>query len=215
MTLSTRSVKAVQPLGALVLQILFLGSCSGKAEDPNPSTGLPADALLGDLTLEQATVGCERLRMAEARQLDGASTREQCTVLALYVAREEASCAAQRDSCVQTPVENPPRAGSRLLEPSRRLGCDDPVARWRGCAGTVAALETCMDDLLDGLADAVDDFSCRDAPTYRIRCLPPVDPNHAIDTIDPRTGMPPQCELVPVSEACWALQDQCSGLPLQ
>jgi hypothetical protein len=210
MTLSTRSVKAVQIMGA---QILVLGSCSNEAD--NPSTGLPADALLGDLTLEQATLGCERLKMAEAHLLEGASTREQCTVLALYVTSEEASCAAQRDSCVQTPVENPPRVGSRLLEPTRRLGCDDPGARWRGCAATVAALETCMDDLLDGLADAVDDFTCRDAPMYRTSCLPPVDPYRAIDVIDPRTNMPPLCELVPVSDACWALQDQCSSLPLR
>lgn len=199
---------------SLGLSLLALASCAG--EEEAPIMGLPEDARLADLTLEQANAGCDLLQaLVDRRFRSQTSTREQCTLLALDSTTDETTCEVRRNSCEQTAPEEPPRAGSRLLEPPRRLGCEDPAQLWRGCGATVGALERCLRDLLRELRSSADDFTCRDAPTYLTACLPPLTPLVAVDEIDPRTNMPPRCELVPLSEACWALQDECTSLPLQ
>lgn len=210
--LSPNTVKSVAPLLALVFQLLVLASCGGK--EAAITSGLPSSALLSELTVEEATAGCSRLNaQVGARFNESALAREQCTLYALELTTAESRCIAMRDTCVTSRAESHPAAASTFFEPTQDLGCSD-TSQWSGCTATVRALETCLQDVLETYENALDTYTCQVAPTYRSSCLPPIDPYVAIDEVDPRTGQPHQCELLPLPASCRALEDGCSGLPL-
>lgn len=201
------------PLHLLLLHLLLLPSCGGK--EAGITTGLAGDALLGDLTAEQAAAGCARLDAQVGVRFDQATLAlEQCTLFALELTSEEPPCTSLRDTCVMSRAENQPGAFASFFEPTRDVGCGDPGQQWQGCTATVRALERCLRDVLSTYADALDEYTCRDAPTYRRACLPPLNPYVAILEIDPRTNRPPECELLPVPDSCRALEQGCPGLPL-
>lgn len=208
--LSTRRLSQPPSLWALACQVLALAGCGGR--EGGSTTGLPSSALLGELTAEQASAGCGQLAaLVERRFHRRALAYEDCTLSALKVATEVPYCTALRDMCVMARAQDP-GAGSTLFEPALDVGCGEPSTSWSGCSATVEELESCLHDVLDGLAEAIETYTCEDAPTYRRACLPPINPYVAVDEVDPRTNMPPQCELLPVPDSCRALHGECSSL---
>jgi hypothetical protein len=205
------SSKPRPPLSALALHVLALASCGGK--EAGITTGLPRDALLGELTAEQAASGCGRLLAQVNVRFDPSQlAQEQCTLFALERTMEQRLCAGMRDTCLMRRAESDPEAAATFFEPTAQLGCGDPSARWRACTATVGALELCLREVVETYDDALDRYTCVDAPTYRHACLPPLNPYVAMDEIDPRTGLPPMCELLPVPDACRALEELCPGV---
>ena len=152
-------MQTLKTLASIVLSLPGLASCGGEdASAGAVSLGISSNKALSAVTREEATRGCARLRVDVGARFNPTTLkRKVCTLTAASFSHDESECASRRDSCVQDP-------SSVDYDPADHVACGgENVDDWQGCTTTVGELETCLNDLLDGLDAMLNTFTCKDA----------------------------------------------------
>lgn len=143
-----------------------LGAGCGDDEDSggDVSTGIAPSKLLSDVTTEEATSACQRLKVGFDRVFEADKLiRAICTLTGAAVADTSADCVTFRDQC----IEEANMAGSDTmdaLDGVDEFTCEDSGDNELAeCTGTVGQLETCFNDMLDSFESLLNQFSCDDA----------------------------------------------------
>jgi hypothetical protein len=227
-------MKNLTATAPLTLALLVLAGCGGESQGGSigtVSTGISASKALGDVTTAEATEGCTHLQDAiETRFQQPSSKTGLCTLLGLSLSSTEAACTSLRDSCVKGDTGTATTSDDVSLDafdPGQQLQCSGTnIDDWHGCTATVGEMETCINDMLEGLDALLNSYTCKDAgtspPNSSEDCLPPARDANGNIAIDPATGQPyvDHCSASfeetspPPPASCRALQVKCPNLDL-
>jgi hypothetical protein len=111
------------------------------------------------------------------------------------------------------------------FDPGQQFECSGTnIDDWQGCTATVGEMETCINDMLDGLDALLNAYTCKEANTLpldsSLDCTPPPLDERGNIAIDPSTGQPyvDHCSASfeetspPPPASCQALQTKCPNL---
>lgn len=148
-------------LSALTAASLAAGCGDDEDSGGDVSTGIAPATLLADVTAEQAASACEHLKAGFDRVFsEDKLIRTICTLAGAAFADTSADCNMLRDQC----IEEASMQGSDTMAQIDEIEFDcEGEAMLDQCTGTVAQLETCFNDTLDGVQAAFNQISCDDA----------------------------------------------------
>jgi hypothetical protein len=151
-------------LSALAAASLAAGCGDDEDSGGDVSTGIAPSKLLSDVTEEELTNACPRLKAGFDRVFQADKLiRAICTMAGAAAADTTADCIVVRDQC----IEEANMAGSDTMDALDGIdefdceGSDD--GELAQCTGTVGELETCFNDTLDAFDDLLNQFTCDDA----------------------------------------------------
>ena len=154
--------RAVMILATAVLAGGVGAGCGGDDDDSSGgdfTTGIAPNKLLSDVTAEEATTACENLTARVETTLNPDKiARAICTLVGAATADTKDACEAIRDDCLDDPMAG--QAAGEVEGPE----CDGE-SDLAQCTGTVAQLESCVNDTLDQFEAFLSQFSCDDAAT--------------------------------------------------
>jgi hypothetical protein len=151
-------------LSALAAASLAAGCGDDEDGGGDVTTGIAPSKLLSDVTAEELSGACPRLKAGFDRVFQADKLiRAICTMTGAAAADTSADCVTFRDQCIQEAN----MAGSETMESLDGIdeftcegGDDGELAE---CTGTVGQLETCFNDMLDAFEAALNQFTCDDA----------------------------------------------------
>jgi hypothetical protein len=149
----------------LTFTLLALAGCGGSDDSGEVTTGLPASQALSDVTVEDATRGCEHMKGAIETRFNPTTMKPKvCTMVAVQLSTTESACTSLRDQCLQQDSSASGGDPSDEASFADQLDCSGTsVNQWDGCAATVGEMETCLNDMLDAVDVMLNTYTCKDA----------------------------------------------------